>query len=136
MSALITRASISSVTPGRVATRAPASVARLRAAVCESDCTVGARMTSAAAIASATVPGGSAPCAARSEITVSTASPPASAASALSASPMLLGGGIAYDQHLLALSDAEAVAHDGPHSLLQLAHPEQRIQQTIRVTDR
>ena len=55
MSALITRASISSVTPGSVAIRAPASLARLRAAVCESDCTVGASTTSAAAIASATV---------------------------------------------------------------------------------
>ena len=44
MSALITRASISSVTPGRVAARAPASVAALRAAVWESDWTVGARI--------------------------------------------------------------------------------------------
>ena len=48
MSALITRASISSVTPGRVAIRAPASLAALRAAVWESDWTVGARTTSAA----------------------------------------------------------------------------------------
>ena len=60
MSALITRASMSSVTPGRVAIRAPASVARLRAAVWESDWTVGASTTSAPAIASATVRGGSA----------------------------------------------------------------------------
>ena len=37
MSALITRASISSVTPGRVAQRALASLARFRAAVWESD---------------------------------------------------------------------------------------------------
>ena len=48
MSALITRASISSVTPGSVAIRAPASDAALRAAVWESDWTVGARTTSAA----------------------------------------------------------------------------------------
>ena len=49
MSALITRASISSVTPGSVAIRAPASEAALREAVWESDWTVGARTTSAAA---------------------------------------------------------------------------------------
>ena len=55
MSALITRASISSVTPGIVAIRAPASLAALRAAVWESDWTVGASTTSAASIAAATV---------------------------------------------------------------------------------
>ena len=87
MSALITRASMSSVTPGRVAQRAPASVALFRAAVCERDWTVGAISTSAAAIASATTRGGSAPCEGRSLITVSTASAPASAASSRRRSP-------------------------------------------------
>jgi hypothetical protein len=88
MSALITRASISSVTPGSVAIRAPASLARFREAVCESDWTVGASTTSAEAIASATVRGGSAACDTRSEITVSTVSAPASAASFRIASPI------------------------------------------------
>ena len=49
----------------------------LRAAVCESDCTVGASTTSAATIAAATVAGGSAACESRSVITASTASAPA-----------------------------------------------------------
>ena len=77
MSALITRASISSVTPGSVAIRAPASEAALRAAVWESDWTVGARTTSAARIAAATGPGGSAAWESRSAISASTASAPA-----------------------------------------------------------
>ena len=88
MSALITRASISSVAPGRVAIRVPASLARLRAAVCESDWTVGASTTSAAAIASATVRGGSPACEARSVITARVDSAPASWASARIASPI------------------------------------------------
>jgi hypothetical protein len=78
MSADITRASISSVTPGRVAIRVPASFAALRAAVCERDWTVGARTTSAAFIASAIVRGGSAAWEARSAMIAITASPPAS----------------------------------------------------------
>ena len=76
MSAPITRASISSVTPGIVAIRAPASLAALRAAVWESDWTVGAITTSAASIAAATVAGGSAAWESRSAITASVASAP------------------------------------------------------------
>ena len=87
MSALITRASISSVTPGSVAIRAPASVAALRAAVWESDWTVGASTTSAAAIAAAIGAGGSAACETRSAITLSTPSAPAAWASARRRSP-------------------------------------------------
>ena len=94
MSALITRASMSSVTPGSVAQRVPFWLARFRAAVCESDWTVGASSTSAAAIASATVPGGSAACEARSDITASTASPPASAASSRRHSPRCCVAGL------------------------------------------
>ena len=78
MSALITLASISSVTPGSVAALAPASVAARRAAVCESDWTVGTMITSASRIAAATAAGGSAPCCARSLITARTESAPAS----------------------------------------------------------
>ena len=48
------RASMSAVTPGIVAPRAPASVARLRALVCDSDGRVGAMNTSHAANAAAT----------------------------------------------------------------------------------
>ncbi len=76
MSSDITRASISTVAPGRVAVRVPDSLARLRAAVCESDWTVGASRTSAATIASATIAGGSPAWEARSPITASTASAP------------------------------------------------------------
>ena len=76
ISAPITRASISSVTPGIVAIRTPASLAALRAAVWESDCRVGAITTSAASIAAATVAGGSAACESRSAITASVASAP------------------------------------------------------------
>ena len=89
MSALITRASISSVAPGSVAARAPASVAALRAAVCDSDWTVGARITSAFSIAAATSSGGSRPCESRSAITASTASRPSGSAPSRSRSPML-----------------------------------------------
>ena len=67
--------------------RAPASVAALRAAVWESDWTVGASTTSAAAIAAAIVAGGSAACEARSAITLSTPSAPAACASARRRSP-------------------------------------------------
>ena len=94
MSALITRASISSVAPGRVATRTPASVAARRAAVWESDCTVGARTTSAATIAAATPAGGSAACEARSAIRQSTPSAPARPASARRRSPRPIVAGL------------------------------------------
>ncbi len=100
MSALITRASISSVAPGRVATRAPASVAARRAAVCESDCTVGARTTSAAAIAAATGAGGSAAWVARSVIRQLTASAPARPASARRRSPSPIVAGLQTITHL------------------------------------
>ena len=127
MSALITRASISSVTPGSVAIRAPASLARLRAAVCESDCTVGASTTSAAAIASATGPGGSAACDARSAITASTASAPGVRGLGSHALAEALGRRVADDQHLLALADAEAVADDRAHRLIEIAHPRETL---------
>ncbi len=87
MSALITRASISSVTPGIVAIRAPASLAALREAVWESDWTVGAITTSAASIAAATAGGGSAACDSRSPITASVASAPTPSATVRSAPP-------------------------------------------------
>ena len=95
MSALITRASISSVAPGRVAIRAPASVAALRAAVCESDCTVGQRTTSAAAIAAATEAGGSVPCVSRSAISARTPSASARPASPRRRSPSPIVAGLA-----------------------------------------
>ena len=76
MSAPITRASISSVTPGIEATRTPASLAALRAAVWESDWIVGAITTSAASIAAATAAGGSAACESRSAISAIVASAP------------------------------------------------------------
>src|SRR5882757_1792214 len=80
-SPFISRASISSVTPGRVAIRTPASLAALRAAVWDSDWIVGARTTSAAAIAAATGRGGSAAWVSRSEITARVASAPSPCAS-------------------------------------------------------
>ena len=87
-STAITRASISPVTPGIVAPRAPASVARLRAVVWLSDRLVGAMNTSQSASAAASVRGGSVPSVARSSITARTASADASEASSRSASPM------------------------------------------------
>ena len=122
MSADITRASISSVTPGRVAIRTPASVAALRAAVCESDCTVGQRTTSAAAIAAATDRGGSVPDSARSadqRQDAVGADPPRLAAKALAEPDRRRVGD---HQHLLALADAEAVAHHRAHGSLEIAH--------------
>ena len=95
MSALITRASIASVTPGSVAIRAPASDAALREAVCESDWIVGAMTTSAAFIAAATVAGGSAAWVARSAISARTASAPARPASPRSRSPRPRVAGLA-----------------------------------------
>ncbi|MCB0874901.1 MAG: hypothetical protein KDB46_01780 [Solirubrobacterales bacterium] len=95
MSALITRASICSVTPGRVAIRAPASDAALREAVCDSDWTVGASTTSASLIAAAIVLGGSAAWVARSAISASTASAPALPASPRRRSPSPSVAGLA-----------------------------------------
>ena len=88
-STAMTRASMSSVTPGIVAPRAPASVARLRALVWLSDRVVGAMNTSHAASAAAMLAGGSVPSVARSSITMSTASAPAARASSRSASPIV-----------------------------------------------
>ncbi len=95
MSADITRASISSVAPGRVAIRAPASVAVFRATVCDSDCTVGQRTTSAAAIAAATASGGSVPDSARSAIRARMPSAPTRPASPRKRSPSPIVAGLA-----------------------------------------
>ena len=122
MSALMTRASISSVTPGSVAIRAPASVAALRAAVWESDWTVGARTTSAAAIAAAI--GGrrlgrmGAPLGHHRQHRVG-AGVLRGVAHAL-ADP--LGGRVADHQHVLALTHPEAVADDRLDRMIELAH--------------
>src|SRR4051812_17453978 len=86
----IRRASMSAVTPGSVAPRAPPSVAALRALVCESDFAVGAMNTSAAASAAATGGGGSSPCSARAVITQVTASAPAAEAALRRRSPSAL----------------------------------------------
>ena len=121
MSALITRASISSVTPGSVAIRTPASVAAMRAAVCDRDWSVGASTASAAAIAAAIGAGGSAACDSRSAITASTASAPVASASdrIRSASSRVAGLQITNTS---SLADAEAVADDGPDRALEIAH--------------
>ena len=79
---------MSSVTPGIVAPRAPASQASRRASVWLSDLTVGAMNTSHAAIAAATGAAGSVPWSARSSITSSAASAPSVAAPSRSASPI------------------------------------------------
>ena len=119
MSAPITRASISSVTPGIEATRAPASVAALRAAVWESDWIVGARTTSAASIAAATVAGGSAACESRSEITASVASRALALRVDPQQRPELFGDRVADHQHLLAGLQAQAIADHRPHRPVQ-----------------
>ncbi len=80
-SLVISRVSISSVTPGSVPILTPASLACLRAAVWESDWIVGASTTSASAIAAATASGGSAAADSRSEITARVASAPSPCAS-------------------------------------------------------
>ena len=94
-SADITRATISSVAPGSDATRTPAAVAARRAAVCESDLTVGSRTTSAAAIAAATESGGSLPDSARSPIRQRTPSAPRRPASPRIRSPSPIVAGFA-----------------------------------------
>ena len=87
-STAITRASMSSVTPGIVAPRAPPSLARLRAVVWLSERVVGAMNTSQASSAAATGLAGSVPSVARSSIRARTASAPAAAAASRSASPI------------------------------------------------
>ncbi len=122
MSALITRASISSVTPGSVAIRAPASVAALRAAVCESDWTVGARTTSAASIAAAIVAGGSAGVGGalghqrQDRVGAELAR---LGAHALAEAERRR---VADDEHLLALADGEAVADRSGHGSFEIVH--------------
>ena len=88
MSAFISRASMSSVTPGSVAIRTPAWVAARRALVWESDWIVGASTTSAATIAAATGVGGSAPLESSSEITARVANAPSPSASIRISAPM------------------------------------------------
>ena len=100
-STAMTRASMSAVTPGSVAPRTPASLARLRAWVCDSDFVVGAMKASAAARAAATGAGGSAPWFGRSAITARVASAPACAATSRSASPELAARRIGDHEHLL-----------------------------------
>ena len=78
---------MSSVTPGSVAPRAPASEAALRARVCESERRVGAMNTVAAARAAATAAGGSCPSTSRGSITHRTGSAPRRAAASRRASP-------------------------------------------------
>ena len=102
--------------------RAPASVAALRAAVCESDWTVGARMTSASSIAAATLAGGSAPCDSRSAITASTASRPDGLGAVAQALADACSGGIADDEHVLALLDDEAILDHRLHGPLEITH--------------
>ena len=89
----------------------------------ESDCTVGARTTSAAAIAAATGAGGSARVRGalghQAQHRVGPG-PPGLAAQPL-AEPERRR--VADHQHLLALADAEAVADDRAHGALEIAHP-------------
>ncbi len=87
-STAITRPSISAVTPGIVAPRAPASVAFLRAVVWLSDLVVAATYRSQAPSAAAIGGGGSVPSVARSSMITSTASAPRSAAASRSDSPI------------------------------------------------
>ena len=123
MSALITRASISSVTPGRVAIRAPASLAALRAAVWESDCTVGARTTSAAAIAAANAAGGSPAWDAALGHHRQDRLRPGRGSLVAQRHADPLGRLVADHEHLLAFAHPEAVANHGPRRSIQaLAH--------------
>jgi hypothetical protein len=86
MSALIIRASISSVTPGSVAMRVPASLAAFRAD--HRQCRVGTGVMSLGA----------------------------------HALPEILGRGVGDDEDLLAVGDAEAVAHHRRHRPIEIAH--------------
>ena len=87
-STAMSRASMSAVMPGSVAPRAPASVAALRACVCESERVVGAMKTADRGSAAATGGGGSVPSVARSSMSARTASAPARAAASRSSSPI------------------------------------------------
>ena len=79
---------MSSVTPGRLAMRTPASLAAWRAAVWEIDWIVGASTTSASFIAAATTAGGSAAADSRSDITASVALAPSPWASIRISAPI------------------------------------------------
>ena len=121
-SALISRASRSAVTPGIVAPRAPPSLARLRAVVCDSDGRQGAMKTSAAASAAATVGGGSVPRSGLGGRIIRTASPPAARAACRSASPSAGVAGIGDDEHGLARRHSEAALEDGAHRPIEVLH--------------
>ena len=124
MSAFISRASMSSVTPGSVAIRTPAWLAARRAAVWESDWIVGASTTSAATIAAATGIGGSAPLESSSEITASVAKAPSPSASIRISAPISSVTGLQIDQHLFARFDPQAVPQNRPHRHVELlSHP-------------
>src|SRR3954447_4847769 len=88
----ISRASMSVVTCGIVAPRAPASLARLRASVWLSERDAGAMNTSHAASASATGAGGSEAAVGRGDITARTASAPLCWAASRSFSPSSCSG--------------------------------------------
>ena len=77
------RTMISSVTPGSVATRAPAALAARRESVCVSDFDVGQSTTSNRVIRSATSGGGSSPLLLRGSMSTSSTSRPSSMAAAL-----------------------------------------------------
>ena len=87
-SLVISRVSMSSVTPGRLPMRTPSSLALRRAAVWEIDWIVGASTTSASAIAAATTSGGSAAADSRSDITASVALAPSPCASIRISAPI------------------------------------------------
>ena len=118
----IRRASMSSVTPGSVAPRAPASLAALRARVCDSERDVGAMKTSASLSAPATAAGGSAPSRGarvhdrehglRPALRRRVAQRVADGARRV----------VDDDHHLIALADAQALVDDGRNGALELRH--------------
>ena len=118
----ISRASMSSVTPGSVAPRAPASLAALRARVCESERRVGAMNTCAAASAAATAAGGSWPSTSRGSMTVITGSAPERATAACSAAPIDSRAAVDDDHDVLPALHAEALPDDGLDGPLQITH--------------
>ena len=113
---------MSSVTPGSVAPRAPASLAALRARVWDSERRVGAMNTVAAASAAATAAGGSCPSTSRGSITQVTGSPPSAVRRLLQRGAERLRRAVDDDHHVLARLHAEAGLHDGPHRPLEVAH--------------
>ena len=113
---------MSSVTPGRVAPRAPDSEARLRAGVWLSERLVGQMNTSQALIAAAIGRAGSVPSVARSSITASTASAPAAAAAVRRASPMSRVAGIGDNEHIFAGRDRQAAVDDSVDGRGEVAH--------------